>query len=136
MEKSGWVSFGAHTLHHPILAYLTDPEELKQEVEKCREILEQRLGHPIRTFAYPVGQIQHISENVLESVKEAGYQWALTTKYGHNAPQSDPYLLRRIEVDVSQHWLVMAAEAAGVWGFFSRIRWIPFIRKYFTNASI
>ncbi len=136
MEKSGWVSFGAHTQHHPILAYLTDLTELHQEVEKCREILEQHLGHPIRTFAYPVGQIQHIGENVLESVKVAGYQWALTTKYGYNTPQSDPYLLRRIEVDVSQHWLVMAAEAAGVWGVFSRMRWVPFIQKYFTNASM
>lgn len=135
MEESGWVSFGAHTQHHPILSYLTDPVELQREVENCRGILEQRLGHPIRSFAYPVGQIQHIGENVLQSVKEAGYKWALTTKYGYNSPQSDPYLLRRIEVDVSQHWLVLAAEAAGIWGFFSRIRWIPFIRKYFTNAA-
>ena len=134
MEKSGWVSFGAHTMHHPILAYLTDPTELHQEVEKCREIVEQHLEHPIRTFAYPVGQRQHIGDDVLQSVKDAGYQWAMTTQYGFNTPQSDPYLLRRIEVDVSQHWLVMAAEAAGLWGWFSRMRWIPFIRKYFTNA--
>ena len=134
MQESGWVSFGAHSQHHPILAYLNDPLELKQEVEECREVLERYLGHPIHTFAYPVGQIQHIGENVLQSVKQAGYKWALTTKYGYNTPQSEPYLLRRIEVDVSQHWLVMAAEAAGIWGLFSRLRWIPFIRKHFTNS--
>ncbi len=135
MEESGWVSFGAHTLHHPILAYLTDPLEVKYEVEGCRKLLEQRLGHPVRTFAYPVGQIQHISEDVLNIVKRAGYQWALTTLYGFNTPRSELYLLRRIEVDVSQHWLIMAAETAGIWGFFSRLRWIPFIRKYITNAT-
>ena len=135
MEQSGWVSFGVHTQHHPILAYLTDPTELNQEVAKCREIVEQHLGHPVRIFAYPVGQMQHIGENVLQAVKDAGYLWAMTTQYGFNTPQSDPLLLRRIEVDVSQHWLVMAAEAAGLWGWFSRMRWIPFIRKYFTNAS-
>src|SRR5205085_4676299 len=28
MEESGWVSFGAHTMHHPILACLTDPTEV------------------------------------------------------------------------------------------------------------
>ena len=134
MDKSGWISFGVHTQHHPILAYLTDPTELHQEVEKCREIVEQHLEHPVRTFAYPVGQLQHIGDNVLQSVKDAGYQWAMTTQYGFNTTQSDPYLLRRIEVDVSQHWLVLAAEAAGLWGWFSRMRWIPFIRKYFTNA--
>ncbi len=135
MEESGWVSFGAHTQHHPILAYLADPAELQQEVEECRAVLERNLGHPVRTFAYPVGQFQHIGENVLQAVKQAGYTWALTTKYGFNTPHSEPYLLRRIEVDVSQHWLVMAAETAGIWGLFSRLRWVPFIRKYFTNAS-
>src|SRR5205823_4177173 len=25
MDKSGWVSFGAHTMHHPILVHLADP---------------------------------------------------------------------------------------------------------------
>ncbi len=135
MEESGWVSFGAHTLHHPILAYLIDPAELQHEVDDCRTLLEQRLGHPVRIFAYPVGQIQHIGEDVLQAVKKAGYKWALTTKYGFNTPRSEPFLLRRIEVDVSQHWLVMAAETAGIWGLFSRLRWIPFIRKYFTNAT-
>src|SRR5439155_17516423 len=27
MEESDWVSFGAHTMHHPVLAYLEDAEE-------------------------------------------------------------------------------------------------------------
>ena len=135
MEESGYVSFGAHTMHHPILGYLTDPVEVQREVEACRVILEQQLGHPVRTFAYPVGQLQHIGNNVIRAVQQAGYDWALTTIYGFNTPQSDPHLLRRIEVDVSQHWLVIAAEAAGLWAFFSRLRWIPLVRKYFTNAN-
>jgi peptidoglycan/xylan/chitin deacetylase (PgdA/CDA1 family) len=135
MEESGYVSFGAHTMHHPILGYLTDPTEVQREVEECRVMLEQQLGHPVRTFAYPFGQLQHIGNNVIHAVQQAGYDWALTTIYGFNTPESDPHLLRRIEVDVSQHWLVIAAEVAGLWGFFSRLRWIPIIRKYFTNAN-
>jgi len=67
-------------------------------------------------------------------VQQAGYDWALTTLYGFNIPQTDPRLLRRIEVDVSQHLLVLAAQTAGLWGVFSRLRWIPIIRKHFTNA--
>jgi peptidoglycan/xylan/chitin deacetylase (PgdA/CDA1 family) len=130
MEESGWVSFGAHTMHHPILAYLTDPAEVQREVGECRTILEQQLGHPVRAFAYPVGQLQHIGDNVLHAVQQAGYDWALTTMYGFNTPRSNPYLLRRIEADVSQHWLVMAAEAAGLWSFISRLSWIPIIRRY------
>jgi len=121
MEESSWVSFGAHTMHHPILAYLTDPAEVQYEVSECRVVLEQRLRHPIRTFAYPVGWLDLIGENGIRAVHAAGYDWALTAIYGFNTSQSDPYLLRRIEVDVDQHWLVLAAKASGVWGFFSRL---------------
>ncbi len=134
MEESGWISFGAHTMHHPILAYLSDPAEVRCEVSECRIFLERQLKHPLRTFAYPVGQLQHITKDVLNAAREAGYDWALTTVYGFNTPSSDPYLLHRIEVDVSQHWLVIAAETAGLWGFFSRLRWVPAIRRYLGNS--
>src|SRR5438067_3264 len=33
MEESRLVSFGAHTMHHPILGYLADPAEVQQEVQ-------------------------------------------------------------------------------------------------------
>jgi peptidoglycan/xylan/chitin deacetylase (PgdA/CDA1 family) len=135
MEQSGWVSFGAHTMHHPVLSSISGPAELEYEVTECRRVLEERLGHPVRSLAYPIGQRQHISKDVVEAVRQAGYSWAVTTSYGFNMPQRDPYLLNRIEVDVDQHWLVVAAEAAGLWGFFSRLRWIPFLRKHLTNAG-
>ena len=121
MEESGWVSFGAHTMHHPILASLSDPAEVQREVAECRVVLEQQLGHPVRTFAYPVGKPEHIGEVGLRSVRDAGYDWAVTTIDGTNTAQSDPYLLRRVAGEVGRHWLVMAAETAGVWRFFSHL---------------
>jgi peptidoglycan/xylan/chitin deacetylase (PgdA/CDA1 family) len=119
MEESGWVSFGAHTMHHPILAYLASPEEVRREVGKCREVLEQQLGHPVRTFAYPVGKDEHTGNIALEAVREAGYSWAVTATNGIITPQNDPYRLPRVLGDVTRHWLVMAAEISGVWHFFS-----------------
>src|SRR5207245_2258710 len=53
MAESGWVSFGTHTMYHPVLAYLADPAELKREVVECRHVLERQLGHRVRAFAYP-----------------------------------------------------------------------------------
>lgn len=119
MDRSGWVSFGAHTMHHPILAYLSDPAEVQREVGECRTVLEQQLGHPVRTFAYPVGKPEHIGDAALRAVREAGYDWAVTTIYGTNTPQSNPHQLRRVAGDVTRHWLVMAAEASGLWKLFS-----------------
>lgn len=122
MEQSGLVSFGAHTVHHPVLAYLKDAEEVRREVTDCRTILEERLGHPVRTFAYPVGKRRHISDEVLQAVKAAGYTWAVTTIDGVNTRETDPYLLRRLPGDITTHWLVMAAELSGLLGIMSRFR--------------
>jgi peptidoglycan/xylan/chitin deacetylase (PgdA/CDA1 family) len=129
MERSGWVSFGAHTMHHPILAYLLDPTEVQREVGECRTLLEQQLGHPVRIFAYPVGRPEHIGGAALQAVREAGYDWAVTTIYGINTPQSIPHQLRRVSGDVTRHWLVMAAEVSGLWKFFSPLWKNPIIGK-------
>ena len=135
MEKSGWVSFGAHTMHHPILAYLADPAEMQYEVTECRKVLERQLGHPVRTFAYPVGRLEHIGESGLRAVEKAEYQWALTALHGSNTAETDPYLLRRVVVDVDQHWLSVAAKASGVWDFFTGLYRLPItlLRKPLTS---
>jgi peptidoglycan/xylan/chitin deacetylase (PgdA/CDA1 family) len=122
MEKSGWVSFGAHTVHHPVLADLRDDAELQREVSECRSVMEQQLGHPVRTFAYPIGGPEHIGLQALKAVREAGYEWAVTAIPGVNTAHSDPYQLRRIESGVDRHWLVLAAEIVGLWRFFARLR--------------
>ena len=119
MEQSGWVSFGAHTINHPILAYLADPDEVESEVWDCKRKLELQLGHPVRTFAYPVGKLEHIGEEGLRAVRNSEYSWAVTTVNGVTTKQSDPFLLQRQLGDVSRNWLVMAAEVSGIWKMFS-----------------
>ncbi|GAC1349281.1 MAG: hypothetical protein NVSMB27_20920 [Ktedonobacteraceae bacterium] len=118
MQISGWVSFGAHTMNHPVLAYLTDPEEVRYEISACRRVLEQQLGHPVQVFAYPLGREEHIGEQARGLVREAGYKWGLTTIQGINTPDIKPYELRRIEANVKHHWFIMAAQTAGVWQVF------------------
>lgn len=131
MEKSQWVSFGAHTMHHPVLAYLADPAELEFEVEGCRSMVEHQVGHPVRCFAYPLGKPEYIGDNGLKAVQKAGFDWAVTTIPGYNTRHTNPYLLRRRNVGVNQHWLLVAAETAGVWRFLSRLArtHLPFMRN-------
>jgi peptidoglycan/xylan/chitin deacetylase (PgdA/CDA1 family) len=122
MAESNLVSFGAQTLHHPVLSYLSDQEEVKREVRECKEILEQKLNCSVNAFAYPIGKFEHFGEQGLQAVKEAGYKWALTTTEAINTPESDPYLLNRLPGDIEQHWLVMASELVGLLGIVSRLR--------------
>lgn len=122
MEQSGLVSFGAHTMHHPVLACIADVTELRYEIEECHRVLEARLNQPVRTFAYPIGKPEHVGSLALEVVKATGYTWALTTIEAVNTPYTDPYLLGRLPGDITQHWLVMAAELAGLLGIVSRVK--------------
>ena len=121
MDKSEWISFGAHTINHPILGYMTNPDEVTYEVQTSRAVLEQRLEHPVRSFAYPVGWLDQAGYHGVRAVHEAGFDWAVTTIYGFNTPETDPRLLLRIEIDVHEHWLMLAAKASGVWDNFTRL---------------
>ncbi len=128
MQKSGFVSFGAHTMHHPVLASLSDPSEVRYEVLACREVLEQQLGMKVYTFAYPIGRAEHIGAEALKAVREAEYKWAVTTTNGIATSLSDPYRIERVLVDVRRHWLLIAAETAGIWHIFAPL-WKPFINE-------
>lgn len=109
-------------MHHPILGYLAERSEVMSEVMDCRSILEKQLGHPVDTFAYPVGKPVHIGVYGPIAVAQAGYKWALTTTGGVNSTQTNPHLLSRYEVNLSDHWLVMAAKTTGLLGFIARLR--------------
>lgn len=121
LKSCGWFSFGAHTMYHPVLAYIADNAELQYEVGTSRAVLGKRLGKPVRTFAYPIGKNEHIGEQGLRAVQNAAYDWAVTTIDGFNSSQSNPHLLHRFTVDVDQPMLLIAAKVSGVWPFFTRL---------------
>lgn len=122
MKASGLVSFGAHTMHHPVLEHVIDAEEVSYEVGEARHVLEQHLGQSIRTFAYPIGKMKDIGDAGLSAVLAAGYTWAVTTIEDLNTTQTQPHLLCRLPGDISQHWLIMASELAGLLGVVSKLK--------------
>ena len=73
--------------------------------------------------------------NVLgaDAAGEAGltYTWAVTTIDAVNMPATDPFLLRRIPGVVETHWLIQAAELAGLLAIGTRLKRIygKFFRK-------
>jgi peptidoglycan/xylan/chitin deacetylase (PgdA/CDA1 family) len=143
MNRCEWISFGSHTMHHPILAQLTDPCEVEYEALVSRLELEHHLETAVRSFAYPIGKFEDIEEQGVRSVQEAGYSWALTTIPGWNTPLSDPYLLNGLSVDVGQHWLLIAAMVSDVRHLFpnllrTAIRFLLDVvgRTHVTDASI
>ena len=87
------IEFGSHTITHPRLDRLP-ADAIKEEVVMSKVILEDRIGRPITTFAYPYG---HYSDAVKETVRNT-YDLACSTRLGMATPASDPYALERVEV--------------------------------------
>jgi peptidoglycan/xylan/chitin deacetylase (PgdA/CDA1 family) len=93
MHESG-ISFGSHTVTHPILSKLS-VDRARQEIQESKTVIEQKLRTPIRTFAYPNGRKDDFNESIKNLLKDAGYACALTTKFGTNESDEDLFELRR-----------------------------------------
>lgn len=67
---------GAHGVTHKLLWGLS-AEELAEEVNPCKPILEDILGREVRMFCYPCGRYD---ANVIRALKQAGYWGARTVR--------------------------------------------------------
>ncbi len=73
IHKAG-ITIGSHTRTHVVLPN-EDAGKVAAELAGAREILESRLGAPVRHFAYPCGQF---NDATVEAVDQAGYGFAYT----------------------------------------------------------
>jgi CelD/BcsL family acetyltransferase involved in cellulose biosynthesis/peptidoglycan/xylan/chitin deacetylase (PgdA/CDA1 family) len=93
MSKQG-ISFGAHTVTHPVLSKISGPT-LKREIGGSKKTIENRLQMPVPHFAYPFGQARDFSPQAKDAIREAGFKTAVTTIWGLNEPGDDPLELKR-----------------------------------------
>jgi peptidoglycan/xylan/chitin deacetylase (PgdA/CDA1 family) len=86
---------GGHTVRHPILACLSDADAAR-EIGEGREQLTEWLGEAPRAFAYPNGAPgRDFGERDVALVRKAGFECAVTTRWGTAARTTDPYQLPR-----------------------------------------
>jgi peptidoglycan/xylan/chitin deacetylase (PgdA/CDA1 family) len=85
---------GAHTVSHPILSRM-GPEAQAREIGGSRQMIETACGVAPRAFAYPNGQPADYTETTVRLVREAGFQCAVTTRFGMNGRATAPLELRR-----------------------------------------
>lgn len=89
------VTFGAHTVSHPILTRLT-LEEADAEIRSSRAAIEARLGTRVDLFAYPNGTRADFNEAIQGLLRDQGFRCAVTTLWGVNDAASNPFELRRV----------------------------------------
>jgi peptidoglycan/xylan/chitin deacetylase (PgdA/CDA1 family) len=97
MRSSG-MSFGGHTVTHPILARLS-PELQSGEISGCAKRLQAELGEPMRWFAYPVGARDTFTADTQRLLADAGVELAFSFYGGFSRfARWDPYDVPRVHV--------------------------------------
>jgi peptidoglycan/xylan/chitin deacetylase (PgdA/CDA1 family) len=89
--QSAGQEIGSHGLSHVRLAKIP-LEKARAEIFDSRKILEDIAGREVRHFCYPYG---NWNQAVRDLVEEAGYETATIAQPGINAPDADPFTLRR-----------------------------------------
>ena len=74
LAEHGW-EIGSHTCRHPHLDRVADDAELRAELVESKATVEERLGRPCTTLAYPYGEYD---ERVVAAAGAAGYAAAGT----------------------------------------------------------
>ncbi len=88
------ITFGSHGLHHNILTQLDAGAKYEEIVDSLRVLQTANVGMT-PFFSYPNGNWDSATLSIL---KQAGYKGAVTTEFGINAPSTNPYLLKRIDM--------------------------------------
>jgi peptidoglycan/xylan/chitin deacetylase (PgdA/CDA1 family) len=105
------IEFGAHSCIHKKMTEM-EAAELAEDTRKTRAILEEGLGVPVPTLAYPYGDQ---NESVRRIVGELGTRAAVTTEPGISRLGDDLLRLPRIEItgECTVEQLIYSLEPAG-----------------------
>jgi peptidoglycan/xylan/chitin deacetylase (PgdA/CDA1 family) len=88
------ISFGSHTVTHPVLSRI-NAAEARRELSDSKRRIESMLGEEVPFFAYPNGAATDFSPQTIDLVREAGFKLALTTVSGTNDRHVNPRALKR-----------------------------------------
>jgi peptidoglycan/xylan/chitin deacetylase (PgdA/CDA1 family) len=96
---AGW-AIGSHTATHWDCA-TGDAADFEREIAASKSVLEESVGVEVRTFAYPWGRRENISDAADEWIAKSGYSASFTTVRGRIdlAGVTSPYNLPRDPVE-------------------------------------
>ncbi|MEQ8277932.1 MAG: polysaccharide deacetylase family protein [Deltaproteobacteria bacterium] len=109
LSDDGLVTIASHTHSHRVLATLP-AETQREELQTSKAFLEERLGRPVASLAYPVGGYQHFTAETSRIAQEVGYAVAYSFCTGYNTWDTlSSYDIKRIGAPVSQSLFVATA---------------------------
>ena len=100
LSKARIIEIGGHTINHPKLAKIPQNEQIK-EISEGKRIIEEIVGFPLLSFAYPFGAKDSFNKTTIELVKKAGFHCACANIHERVTNRSDIYALPRF---IARNW--------------------------------
>ena len=115
---SAGMTIGAHTMTHPLLSVMPQ-ESAFREISESKVALESVLHKPVWAIAYPFGNADSITRDVLQMPQAAGFEAAFLNFGGGFRAELPIFALPRIHVTAEME---IAEFEAHVSGFHERIQ--------------
>jgi peptidoglycan/xylan/chitin deacetylase (PgdA/CDA1 family) len=114
LERGG-MEIGAHTWSHPNLAQL-GPAEAEAELRRAKDVIEDRLGRPIVSMAYPYGKRnRHFSEQTMATAAALGYERCAAIAFRGVRDDDSPFAIPRFFVNGGDSLQSLQAKVRGEW---------------------
>jgi len=127
-EMKPLITFGAHTVNHPVLPNLTT-EEKRFELMESKKIIKQNTKIDPASLCYPNGDYD---KETIEIAKEAGYKIAFSSNFGRNTKNISPYLIQRIGANIEDTKEILATKLTSLINLFQRTK----TKKHFKVVMI
>lgn len=130
------VRFGSHTVTHPDLRCL-GPEQIEYELGYSKEVIEQKLGVAVNSFAYPFPfpeENTNFTRLLLDELENQGFENGVTTILGRASLHHNRFFLPRLPVN---SWDDQSLFRAKLEGGYDWLHWPQWFNKFMHhNASL
>jgi peptidoglycan/xylan/chitin deacetylase (PgdA/CDA1 family) len=124
LHRNG-IQFGSHTVNHPQLRALS-MQAIDNELLQSKRTIEDKLGCPVTSFAYPYAFPQTDSDfkaQLRNSLLSAGYDNGVCTVIGRANRKSEPLFLERLPVNSGDDRLFFAAKLNGAYDWMAKVQY-------------
>lgn len=122
------IRFGSHTVTHPDLRSL-GPDQIEYELGRSKEIIEQRLGSRVESFAYPFAfpeEDKTFTRFLVDILENQGYENGVSTIIGRAKSDNNRFFLPRLPVN---SWDDPALLQAKLQGGYDWLHWPQRLNK-------
>ena len=123
------IRFGSHTVTHPDLRSL-GPDQIDYELAYSKDTIEQRLGTPIESFAYPFAfpeEDQGFARFLMDVLENQGFDNGVSSIIGRACPGNNPFFLPRLPINSWDDALLLRAKLEGGYDW---VHWPQWLYKF------